>query len=83
MSKALDKITRDAQMGMRNLRGETSKINWQEFNYPCCVKLIHYRLSELNGLVRSTVQKMNWIFLIITLWCMINCKYSLYIYIYI
>ena len=36
-------------------RPEPSPIKWEDYNYPPCLRLIHFNLSELQGLVKKVI----------------------------
>ena len=44
------------QMGLGTApKQETSLIKWEEYNFPPCLRLIHFKISELQGLVKKVV----------------------------
>ncbi len=51
---AITSIT--SQMGLGTApKQESSPIKWEEYNFPPCLRLIHFKLSELQGLVKKVV----------------------------
>ena len=52
-------------------------INWQDFNYPPCLHIIHFRLSELKKPVKTVVLLLYISFLCIPAICILNCTLSL------
>mmetsp|Transcript_30974 Transcript_30974/g.72258 ORF Transcript_30974/g.72258 Transcript_30974/m.72258 type:complete len:217 (+) Transcript_30974:89-739(+) len=59
--------------GLTNSRGPGhSDINWQDFNYPPLMRLIHYDLEELPSHLCGTIRLFNATFVVTTVLCLIN-----------
>ena len=53
------------QASLMNQERQYLNINWEEFNYPPLLKLIHYNSNELNDPHKSLVKKMNLSFILV------------------
>lgn len=53
-------------------------INWQDFNYPPCLHIIHFRLSELKKPVKTIILLLYVSFICIPAICILNCRPSSY-----
>ena len=51
----------------------SGNINWDDYNYPPCLHLIHFSLSELQGSVKRFVLQVYLSFMIIVSVLLINC----------
>jgi len=61
-----------SQLGRAAGRGKYSHIQWENYNYPPCMKLIHYDLDEIEEPTRTYVQRLN-ISLVLTFFgCLLN-----------
>ena len=56
---------------------QDSNIKWTVYNYPPCLHLVHFDLSELRGSVRTFVLCVYLSFLIIVIVLILNSKNSL------
>jgi len=48
-------INSNIQMDIGVNRPESTPIKWEVYNFPPCLRLIHFNLTELNGLVKKVV----------------------------
>ena len=51
-------------------------INWQDFNYPPCLHIIHFRLSELKKPVKTVILLLYISFLCVPAISILNCTPS-------
>lgn len=54
---------------------EPKKVNWNDFNYPCCIQLFHYDPAETPEVIQGKVRllRINHILIIFTtLWNFVN-----------
>ena len=56
---------------------QNSTINWNDYNYPPCLHLVHFNLSELRGSVKTFVLCLYLSFMIIVVVLILNSKNSL------
>jgi hypothetical protein len=49
-------------------------IEFTDYNYPICVKLIHFKMSELSGSVKTVVRMIYLSYLLIVIISLINCN---------
>ena len=50
-------------------------INWNDYNFPPCLHLVHFSLGELQGSVKRFVLKVYLSYMIVLSVLLINCKF--------
>ena len=58
---------RNAVAGITRLGSSSDGINWENYNWPCCIRLVHFSLDELQGTLKRFVlcQYLNFIIIVI------------------
>eukprot|EP00826_Nyctotherus_ovalis_P056946 TRINITY_DN7774_c0_g1_i6.p1 TRINITY_DN7774_c0_g1~~TRINITY_DN7774_c0_g1_i6.p1 ORF type:complete len:108 (-),score=18.56 TRINITY_DN7774_c0_g1_i6:251-574(-) len=51
------------------------RINWGDYNFPPCIRMVHFSLGELQGGLRSFVARVYLTYLLLISILLINCNY--------